>query len=126
MSSLFECLLIGPMGSGKSLLLDRLQDFLKFNNPSTCIYSKSSNTTPTMGVDVISVNIPNIDREVIFREVGASVISQWATYIKECSAIVFVIDVSDSSSTARSMALLLEVITNEDSIGILCSFSFSI
>ena len=109
-----EVLVLGPSGSGKTLLLDRFRQVLQ-SYDNVDIYSKSSTTIPTIGVDVVSFRIH--DRDIQVREVGSAMASQWTNYMKYCSAIVYVIDVSDPISVARSMMLLLEIIGSNDTQG---------
>ena len=83
-----ECLVLGGISSGKSLFLRRLCTLLKGDNSTGIgnldheqLYDRSTSTIPTIGVDVIEVETKR-GRQLKFREVGATMASQWFYYYK--------------------------------------------
>jgi GTPase involved in cell partitioning and DNA repair len=62
-----------------------------------------------VGVDISSVVIDEMTLDI--REIGASMASKWDSYIPDCSALLFIIDVSDLGMLATSLVLLYEVLS---------------
>lgn len=69
----------------------------------------SESTIPTVGVDISSIVINEVVLDI--REIGATMASKWDSYTPDCSALLFVIDVSDLGMLASSLVLLYEVLS---------------
>jgi hypothetical protein len=116
-----ECLLIGPSAGGKSLLLDKLRlvcssDREKRSSPEPL---SSSYTIPTIGVDVVSLSIPELKREITIREVGSSMTSQWY-----CMLLKVIIDNNKTFENFQFKAPLLQRQRNDRFYHRCCRFMF--
>ena len=67
-----------------------------------------------MSVDISSVDVNGISLEI--REIGATMASKWESYYLDCSASVFVVDVSDLGALPSDLVLLHEVLSNRLSL----------
>jgi GTPase SAR1 family protein len=106
-----ELLVLGPEGSGKSLLIRRLQQLCADGDEEG---DPSESTIPTVGVDISSVDVD--EKPITIREIGATMASKWESYFEGCSALLFVIDVSDLGAIASDLVLLQEVLSNKATI----------
>lgn len=82
------CLCLGPTGSGKTLLLKKLQDKEKIDI--------TSNPTPTVGVNLFKITLqqqPQID--ITIREVGGAMAPIWRSYYQGMKHIIYVVDTSN-------------------------------
>lgn len=106
-----ELLILGPEGSGKSLLIRKFKQLFIQGDEER---DQSESTIPTVGVDISSVDVNGIS--LYIREIGATMASKWESYFEGCSALVFVIDVSDLGALPSDLVLLHEVISNRLSL----------
>ena len=106
-----ELLVLGPEGSGKSLLIRRLQQLCADGDEEG---DQSDSTIPTVGVDISSVDID--EKLMTIREIGATMASKWESYFQGCSALLFVVDVSDLGAIASDLVLLHEMLSNKATI----------
>jgi GTPase Era involved in 16S rRNA processing len=67
-----------------------------------------------VGVDISSVDVNGISLEI--REIGATMVSKWESYYLDCSASVFVVDVSDLGALPSDLVLLHEALSNRLSL----------
>lgn len=103
------CLLIGPTGVGKTVLLKRLQvGSLKGNYIDLEELPHPANT---VGADI--VNITNAKKqEIKVKELGGEMAPSWKDYYKETSAIIFMVDMSCPTQISASSILLLEMLAH--------------
>jgi GTPase SAR1 family protein len=101
------CLVLGPRTVGKTLLLKRLASC------STKEVWTEVETAPatiaTVGTNLVNISVGK-KADVILRELGGSMSPVWPTYYTNCSAVMFVIDVSNRQQVAASCVLLLQVL----------------
>lgn len=105
---MLEVLVLGAEGSGKSLLIRKLKQLCA--NDVEEDEDQSESTIPTVGVDISTLRIEGT--ELGIREIGATMASKWSSYIPDCVALLFVIDVSDLGMLASNLVLLYEVLAN--------------
>jgi len=116
-SSTFEVLVLGAEGSGKSLLIRRLNfvpTVLLEEEDDSLTFSEATN--PTTGVDIVSVHIGEDVGSVTFRELGSSMALRVSSYLPDCSCVLFVVDISDLSSLAAAHVHLLETLSYREMI----------
>jgi GTPase SAR1 family protein len=118
-----EILLLGPDGSGKSLLVKRIVELndnksmlnnISIGSPS---FHNLTGTTPTTGTDLSSIILLKNDNEhkLIIREVGGIMVNRWSSYLTECNMLLYVIDASDQGKLADAIALLnYDIIGNDE------------
>jgi GTPase SAR1 family protein len=106
-----EVLFMGPKGSGKTLLLKRLQVLQdeKRLSPFDLIHR----TTPTEGVESTSFKLRT--GNFIFKELGGANIREWLNYAATPVAIAYVFDAADLTRTATNIVWLNELL-NEPSL----------
>ncbi|CAG7717587.1 unnamed protein product [Allacma fusca] len=116
------CLCLGPISSGKTLLLRRLQN------------SAVDETTPT--VETVGTNIVQVpkkapaksekekkrkgwdERDTIgLREVGGSMAPLWASYYSPGKPIIYTIDSSNLFQVSIATVLLMEMLAHEKLVG---------
>ncbi|XP_076448918.1 ADP-ribosylation factor-like protein 16 [Babylonia areolata] len=104
------CLLIGPTGAGKTLLLKILQTG-NYNSPKALAQMDIPATIPTTGTNLVNV-VVHKKKEVTVRELGGSMGPIWKNYYRDSSAIIYVVDVSNRCQVASACIQLLTVLTH--------------
>lgn len=103
------CLIIGPTGVGKTLLLKRLQNF--HNGKEICKLGEIPSTIPTVGTNLVNVPVGK-KQEVVVRELGGCMCPIWHSYLKDLSALIFMIDLSNPLQLSASCIQFLTVISS--------------
>ena len=99
-------LCVGPTGSGKSLLLKRLQNIdLKIKN-----YSEIPSTVTTVGTNIIYIKSKT--KTIELEEVGGSMAPIWDQYYSDSQAIIYAIDSTDLSQIGESCVQLFKMISD--------------
>uniref|UniRef100_A0A1B6FG25 ADP-ribosylation factor-like protein 16 n=2 Tax=Cuerna arida TaxID=1464854 RepID=A0A1B6FG25_9HEMI len=96
------CLCLGPAGSGKSLLLRRLQD--------RHVVDHTTATVPTVGTNLVTVPLPD-HTQVTIRELGGSMAPLWHHYFQNISRVMFVVDASNLCQIAAAGVLLYTILS---------------
>ncbi|XP_038048889.1 ADP-ribosylation factor-like protein 16 [Patiria miniata] len=104
------CLLIGMTGVGKTLLLKRLQNYS--SKGSFTESEENPSTIPTVGTNLVNVSVSKRN-EVTIRELGGAMAPIWFNYFSDCSALMFVIDASNSTQVSASCIQLLTTLQSE-------------
>ncbi|XP_070581262.1 ADP-ribosylation factor-like protein 16 [Ptychodera flava] len=104
------CLLVGTTGVGKTLLLKRLQHCS--NKGSFSEVNEAPATIPTVGTNLVNVNIGK-KNDVTIRELGGCMGPIWHNYYKDCSVLMFMIDMANPCQVASSCIQLLTVLSHE-------------
>lgn len=76
---------IGPKGSGKTLLLKRLQNTETIDDISV--------TVPTVGTNIFNVVIGEKNYEI--RELGGTMAPLWSKYYKGVKKVIYTVDASN-------------------------------
>lgn len=106
-----EILFMGPKGSGKTLLLKRMQNLS--DEKRLTPFDPIPNTKPTEGLD--SNNFKFRGMNFVFKELGGAAINEWETHAKTTpKAIVYVFDAADLTKTASNIVWLNELLTNRN------------
>lgn len=105
-----EILVLGAEGSGKTLLIRRVNETSenKFN-----IEKSSESTIPTTGVDLMHVEV-NPDVACNMREIGSAMSSRWDAYLPDCFGLIYIVDVSDFGSLPSALVLMHEILSNRE------------
>lgn len=89
-------LCLGPKGSGKTLLLNTLQDPESVND--------TTHSVPTVGTNIFTIKMPVADGEkknsnakkyIQIRELGGTMAPMWKNYYDGVEKIMYVIDTSN-------------------------------
>ncbi|KAL6756130.1 ADP-ribosylation factor family-domain-containing protein [Haematococcus lacustris] len=107
-----ELLILGLEGSGKSLLVRRLQGLHGVTPPGR----QPAETMPTMGTEVttISTGTKATGRKLRLRELGGSMSPIWPDYFSACRAVIFVVDLADAANLAPAAVELYELLQHPD------------
>jgi GTPase SAR1 family protein len=95
------CLCLGPTGSGKTLLLKKLQNWEAIDTMSS--------TVPTVGTNLVTVPLGN-QKEITIREVGGAMAPIWRNYYYGIQKIVYVVDASNLCQISAAGVLLYTVL----------------
>ncbi|KAK5647344.1 hypothetical protein RI129_002236 [Pyrocoelia pectoralis] len=95
-------LCLGPTGSGKTLLLKKLQHSDKVD----C----TSSSVPTVGTNICTIKRQNFT--IIVRELGGTIAPLWKQYFNGVLKIMYVVDASNLCQISAAGVLFYEVLTN--------------
>lgn len=95
------CLCLGPTGSGKTLLLKKLQ------NQDTV--DTMSSTVPTVGTNLVTVRFGN-QKETTIREVGGVMAPIWKSYYSGIQKFMYIVDASNLCQIAAAGVLLYTIL----------------
>jgi GTPase SAR1 family protein len=95
------CLCLGPAGSGKTLLLRKLQNWEAVDTVSS--------TVPTVGTNLVTIALRN-QKEITVREVGGAMAPIWRNYYYETQRIVYVVDASNLCQISAAGVLLYTIL----------------
>ena len=110
-------LVLGPQGTGKSLLLKKLKSVSGEKRASDLGKTNSANETareilptlPTAGCAVEEVRLGK-NETCLVKEFGGSMAPVWSTAYSECDLVVYVIDSSNSTQISAATMLLVEML----------------
>lgn len=103
-------MLVGALIYPLQMILYNVLNGLTENMKDFCKLGEIPSVIPTVGTNL--VNIPVGKKEVVVRELGGCMCPIWNNYIKDLSALIFVLDVSNSLQIAASCIQFLTVISN--------------
>ncbi|XP_025079258.1 ADP-ribosylation factor-like protein 16 [Pomacea canaliculata] len=104
------CLLIGPSGVGKTLLLKTLQTGNYSGSKSfTDSLEDVPSTIPTTGTNLVNITVHK-KQEVTVREVGGSMGPIWPNYYKNANAIMYMLDLSNRCQVSAACIQLLTML----------------
>ena len=117
MQSAFKCLVVGPQGAGKSLLLKKLKA-LNGKLPSRrCSRDHAGSacdreilaTIPTVGATVEELKLtPKVT--CTLKEYGGCMAPVWSTAYADSDVVIYVIDASNCTQVSTATVLLLEAL----------------
>lgn len=122
-----ECLVLGPGGAGKTVLLKRLKAMSEEEETSSTVkhkgkretaHSKSKKeewtlpvTHPTTGTSLVTLAPLNC----ILKEYGYSMASLWKKAVQHTDAVIYVTDASNPHQLSAATVLLMELLADEGS-----------
>ncbi|XP_015117692.1 ADP-ribosylation factor-like protein 16 [Diachasma alloeum] len=95
------CLCIGPIKSGKTMLMKRLQDGE---------LDEASQTVPTNGVNLFTVRSNDGHFDMVVKEIGGSMAPMWKNYFNRISKIIYVVDASNLCQISAAGVLLYSLL----------------
>nr|XP_039260900.1 ADP-ribosylation factor-like protein 16 [Styela clava] len=128
-------LVIGPTGSGKTLLLKQLEELSKNSHLSSAKKKDKSQsdlndakpstsndqddarenvpaTIPTMGTNICAIKFPR-KKEINLKEVGGSMAPIWKSSYEDAEKVIYVIDFSNPFQVSSTTIRLLEMLSDE-------------
>ncbi|KAK3588529.1 hypothetical protein CHS0354_014240 [Potamilus streckersoni] len=103
------CLLLGASGVGKTLLLKKLQ---AIHSSADKENEEVPATIPTVGTNLVNLSIGR-KSELTVRELGGCMGPIWFNYLKDCSCLMYMVDLSNSLQISGSCIQLLTVLSNQ-------------
>ena len=122
-----ECLILGPEGTGKTLLLKKLSNLPLSNkkNPTpnleisentsldTDLTAGIVHTVPTAGTNIERVKLSN-SVWCTLRECGQSIAPLWSSYYTDCNMVLYVVDITNLTQISAATMLLLDILTAKE------------
>jgi len=109
-------LVLGAEGTGKTLLLKRIQSLAENGSDHYKEFESVPSTVSTIGTN-IAVAMLN-KRKISLRELGGAMAPIWKNYFDETHAVVFIIDVSNNIQVSASTILFYDVLGSESLSGV--------
>nr|XP_033817954.1 ADP-ribosylation factor-like protein 16 [Geotrypetes seraphini] len=101
------CLLLGAAGTGKTLLVKRLQKLGSSDDGGDL--GDVPPTLSTVGTNLTDLVIQK--RTITVRELGGCMGPIWPSYYRDCSSVMFVIDAANPRQISASCIQLLSVLS---------------
>lgn len=112
-------LLVGPLGSGKSVLLRRMcaasspkEGAAGSAAAAASAPAMSLESPPTVGVEI--ERLAHAGRRLVVREVGATMKATWPAYVDSSDALLFTVDAANRPQLAEAAADLLALLARDD------------
>ncbi|XP_057670766.1 ADP-ribosylation factor-like protein 16 isoform X1 [Diorhabda carinulata] len=93
---------LGPVGSGKTLLLKSLKNSSNVDSTTTAV--------PTNGTDIINIKIEDTSYQI--RELGGSMAPIWPKYFTNVNKIIYLVDASNLCQISAAGVLLYTVLVH--------------
>lgn len=93
---------LGPVGSGKTLLLKRLHNSETIDDTTTAV--------PTVGTNIFNIAVDN--KNYMVRELGGSMAPLWSMYFADVEKVIYVVDASNLCQISAAGVLLYTVLVN--------------
>jgi len=122
-----ECLVLGPEGAGKTLLVRKIEEYCRKKKGASDatvaaaspvesyagISSKPNHyTLPTVGINFSKVKLAK-GVSCSLRESGGQMVPLWCNSYQDCKMVIYVIDSSNQAQVSASTILLLQVLSSE-------------
>lgn len=109
-----ECqvLVLGAEGSGKTLLLKRIQSAIENGTDKKDDFEAVPSTVSTIGTNIASVTMNK--KKINIRELGGAMAPIWKNFYDDSNAVIFLIDISNSFQVASSTVLFLDVLSSRN------------
>lgn len=117
-----DCLVLGPEGAGKTLLIRKLQEHCsqrakeKNSEPiaqdtATLASQATHYTVPTVGANFAQLKLT---KGVVckLRESGGQMVSLWSNAYRDCKMVIYVIDSSNRVQVSAATILLLDFLSS--------------
>ena len=106
-----QVLVLGAEGTGKTLLLKRIQSVAESGIDDCGDFESVPSTVSTIGTNIATVMVNK--RKLNLREVGGAMAPIWKNYYDETTAVIFLIDVSNNFQISASTVLFFDVLRDE-------------
>ena len=105
-------LVLGAEGTGKTLLLKRIQNLAENGVDGCKDFESVPSTVSTIGTNIAVAVLSK--RKVNLRELGGAMAPIWKNYFDEAHAVIFLIDVSNNIQVSASTILLYDVLGSDN------------
>lgn len=116
----YRCLVLGPQGAGKSLLLKKLKLLCgqkqKRSNETNLTGENRREILPTLPTVGSTVEEIKLDKNstCLLKEYGGCMAPVWNTAYSDCDLVVYVIDGSNTTQISAATILLLETLGHRE------------
>ena len=110
-----RCLVLGPEGSGKSLLVKKLKALereKRRGGDGDDAKRELFPTQPTVGASVEELELGR-NATCLLKEYGGAMAPVWSAAYSDCDLVVYVIDATNCTQISAATILLLEVLGHE-------------
>ncbi|GAB1609348.1 ADP-ribosylation factor-like protein 16 [Argonauta hians] len=104
------CLLIGPPGVGKTLLMKRMQSILSYSTFENL--HEIPATIPTVGTNMVSVLLSK-KIDIVIRELGGCMGPIWHSYFRETEYLMYMIDLNNRQQISAACIQLLTLLQDK-------------
>ena len=117
MSSKTQCLVLGPEGVGKTLLIKTLKDGMsqvakqRGGSGESGVIPKWS-TQPTLGTNLIDCKLKS-GSWVTLKECGGLMSSLWYSSLDDANMLIYVVDCSNNTQISIATILLMEILADK-------------
>lgn len=117
-----RCLVVGPQGAGKSLLLKKLKALSNQSSKNSRRADSQGQalgsreilpTLPTVGCTVEELKVSQ-NATCLLKEYGGCMAPVWNTAYAECDVVLYVMDASNCTQISAATILLLELLGSQD------------
>ena len=112
MSFELQILVLGAEGTGKTLLLKRIQNWIPDVSDDPQAFETVPSTVPTIGTNIVTAVFNR--KKFNFRELGGAMAPIWKNYFNECNAVIFMVDTTNSFQVSASTILFMDVLNSDD------------
>lgn len=95
-------LCLGPTGSGKTLLLKKLQNVNSVD--------QTTSSVSTVGTNIFTIK--NGDKQILIRELGGVMAPLWSKYFVGEDKVIYVVDASNLCQISAAGVLLYTILVN--------------
>ena len=117
-----ECLVLGPEGAGKTLLIRKLEQHSKkkkvkdggekeAEDTASLASAAINHTVPTVGVNFVQLKLSK-NLVCSLRESGGQMAPLWSAAYEDCKMVRYVIDSSNQFQVSAATILLLDMLTS--------------
>ena len=111
-----RCLVLGPRGAGKSLLVRKLKSLEREKGRGREIEDSGATREvppqPTVGTSVEELQLGK-NVSCLVKEYGGAMAPVWSAAYSDCDLVVYVIDATNCTQTSAATVLLLDVLRHE-------------
>ena len=112
-----QCLVLGPEGVGKTLLIKNL---VGLNDTNQCRQSESVGpliptvpTQPTIGTNLIACKISN-RKTVTLKECGGRMAPLWHKSLGDADMLIYIVDICNNTQISAATVLLMETLSHHE------------
>ena len=112
MSFELQVLVLGAEGTGKTLLLKRIQNSIPDVSDEPQAFDTVPSTVPTIGTNIVTAMFNR--KKFNFRELGGAMAPIWKNYFNESNAVIFMVDTTNNFQVSASTILFMDVLKSDD------------
>eukprot|EP00112_Aurelia_sp_Birch-Aquarium-sp1_P003472 Seg1389.12 transcript_id=Seg1389.12/GoldUCD/mRNA.D3Y31 product="ADP-ribosylation factor-like protein 16" protein_id=Seg1389.12/GoldUCD/D3Y31 len=112
MSFELQILVLGAEGTGKTLLLKRIQNLIQDVSDEPQGFDTVPSTVPTIGTNIVTAVFNR--KKFNFRELGGAMAPIWKNYFNESNAVIFMVDTTNNFQVSAATVLFMDVLNSDN------------